>query len=668
MRRAAGVVVRILAAAALAVGVVLPAAAQETEPELTIDRVDASNFPVVEVVVTPPESLRDADITPDDVTLTEDGEVRGVEVSRLIDEPLEVVLAIDTSGSMSGEALEGARSAAATFVASMPESTQIAVMSFASEPRLVSEFTDDESATLSAIASISASGDTALYDAAVAAVQAFDPGAQAPRFVVILSDGGDTVSNTSLVQTTELLTASSVVLYAVELQTEESDPVVLEELAAAGSGRLVSAENTAALTDAYGEIASELVSQVVLTYTSASGGVVDLGVTIDVGGTVASTTARLALPSRTGTTTTAPATTQPAPASTAAPEPATPTSLVVSPPTPFVNTGGGFFSEDGALVVGIAAVFVAALIVFGLAVSNDGRALDVLQRTGRASTRAATTSGQRKIRGGGALSRLAESSQELADRLLRRGTGRSRINELLEAAGSELAPGEFLVITISGVLAGAIIGFPLFGLAGGFLLSVLGLTVPWLVMVRQSDKRRDDFGDQLEGTLQLMAGSLRAGYGLMQAVNTVALEAPSPTSDEFNRIVVETRLGRDLVDSLHAMAGRVGSDDFRWVAQAIDIQRSVGGDLARTLDNVAETIRDRNQIRRQIRALSAEGRISAYVLISLPIIITGAILVLAPGFLDPLTGTTAGRVSLLVGGVLLVLGVLWIRRIIRLVF
>ena len=658
-----GGVVRALAVSSIVLVLAAPALGQEAT-QLEIERVDASNFPTVEVVVTPPSDLRNTDIGPENVTLTENGVERAVAVGRLIDEPLQVVLAIDTSGSMSGEALAGAKEAAAAFVAGMPDSTRIAVMSFASQPVLVSDFTDDAAVTLAAIDGLFASGETALYDAVLAAVGAFDPSTGAPRFVVILSDGGDTVSATSLEGATQILGSSPVSLYAVELQTEESDAAALEELAETGSGRLVSAENTAGLTDAYEEIASELVSQVVLTYTSVTGGVVDLGVTIEVGETVATTSARVGLP-RAATPTTAPPVTEPPTPVTSAPAPTTPTSVVVSPPSSFVGTGGGFFASERARIVGIATIFLAALIVFGLAVGGEGRARNVLQRTGRASSQAAS-----RVRSGGsgALARLADSSQALADRLLRRGTRRSRINDLLEAAGSELAPGEFLVVSMSALLAGAVIGFPLFGLSGGLGLAVVAVATPWLVMTRQAEKRREDFADQLEGTLQLMAGSLRAGYGLMQAVNTVALEAPSPTAEEFNRVVVETRLGRDLVDSLRALSERVGGEDFKWVAQAIDIQRSVGGDLARTLDNVAETIRDRNQIRRQIKALSAEGRISAYVLIALPVVVTSLIVVVAPGFLDPLVDTTAGRAAVLLGVVLLVVGIIWIRRIIRLVF
>jgi tight adherence protein B len=372
----------------------------------------------------------------------------------------------------------------------------------------------------------------------------------------------------------------------------------------------------------------------------------------------------VSLPRGTSPTTT-PTTTAASPPATAAPVPTAPGPVAVGPPTAFVRTVDGFFASNGARIAGIATIFAALVIVFGLAVVGDGRARNVLQRTGRASSKATTA----VRRGGtGALSRLADSSQALADRILRRGTRRSRINDLLEAAGSELAPGEFLVVSMSALLAGVVIGFPLFGLSGGLGLAVIAVAIPWLVMTRQAEKRRENFADQLEGTLQLMAGSLRAGYGLMQAVNTVALEAPSPTSEEFNRIVVETRLGRDLVDSLRALSERVGGDDFKWVTQAIDIQRSVGGDLARTLDNVAETIRDRNQIRRQIKALSAEGRISAYVLIALPIVVTSLIVVVAPGFLDPLVSTTAGRAALFLGVVLLVVGSIWIRRIIKLVF
>ena len=194
------------------------------------------------------------------------------------------------------------------------------------------------------------------------------------------------------------------------------------------------------------------------------------------------------------------------------------------------------------------------------------------------------------------------------------------------------------------------------------------MLLPRLLVLNRLQKRRAAFAEQLDGTLQLLAGSMRAGYGLMQSVNTVATEAAAPTAEEFGRIIVETRLGRDLVDSLTALADRMDSEDAHWVAQAIDIQRSVGGDLAQVLDTVSQTIRERNQIRRQVKALSAEGRFSAYILIALPFLIAGFMLLAVPDYLAPLVQTTAGKMALGAGAILMVVGVVWIRRLVRLWF
>ena len=181
-------------------------------------------------------------------------------------------------------------------------------------------------------------------------------------------------------------------------------------------------------------------------------------------------------------------------------------------------------------------------------------------------------------------------------------------------------------------------------------------------------RRSEKFADQLEQTLPLMGGSLRAGFGIMQALDAVARESESPTSDEFHRLIVETRLGRDLTDAMAALAARVTSEDFNWVVQAIEIHRQVGGDLAEVLDNVYATIRDRNKIRRQIKALSAEGRFSALVLFILPLAMFGVITVLNPNYISELTTHTIGIALLIGAAALMTLGGFWLRRIVRLVF
>ena len=154
----------------------------------------------------------------------------------------------------------------------------------------------------------------------------------------------------------------------------------------------------------------------------------------------------------------------------------------------------------------------------------------------------------------------------------------------------------------------------------------------------------------------------------MQSVSTVAAEAPSPTGQEFARVSVENQLGRTVEQSLRAMAGRMENEDLEWVVEAIDIQYEVGGDLAEVLDTVAETIRDRDQIRRQVKALSAEGRISAVILVTMPFAIAFLINMVSPEYLTELTGTGIGRVMIGAALVMIGIGAAWIKRIVKVVF
>ncbi len=148
----------------------------------------------------------------------------------------------------------------------------------------------------------------------------------------------------------------------------------------------------------------------------------------------------------------------------------------------------------------------------------------------------------------------------------------------------------------------------------------------------------------------------------------MAEEAPAPTSEEFQRIKIETHLGRDLDDALEAAADRVRSEDFRWVAEAIAIHREIGGDLAEILDAVNETIRDRNRIRRRIKALSAEGRVSAIILSLIPIVMAVFVTIVNPSYIGELPQTGIGQFLIVAGVIAWLFGVMWMRRIVRLIF
>ena len=181
-------------------------------------------------------------------------------------------------------------------------------------------------------------------------------------------------------------------------------------------------------------------------------------------------------------------------------------------------------------------------------------------------------------------------------------------------------------------------------------------------------RRQAAFADQLDDSLQLMASSLRAGHSLLRAVDAVSQDAASPTAEEFARIVNETRVGRDLGDSLDEVAERMGSEDFTWVAQAIAIHREVGGNLAEVLDAVGKTIRERNAIRRQVKALSAEGKLSAIVLGALPFGIVAFLSMTNASYLAKFTQSAVGYGLLGGAAVKLIVGALWLKKTVAITF
>jgi tight adherence protein B len=238
----------------------------------------------------------------------------------------------------------------------------------------------------------------------------------------------------------------------------------------------------------------------------------------------------------------------------------------------------------------------------------------------------------------------------------------------LERAGVTMAlPDVVLLVGTATVVLGAL-GFLLGGVLLALLLAALAPLGTKVLLGFRRGRRQAAFADQLDDSLQLMASSLRAGHSLLRAVDAVSTEAASPTAEEFARIVNETRVGRDLGDALDEVAERMASDDFRWVAQAIGIHREVGGNLAEVLDTVGHTIRERNAIRRQVKALSAEGKLSAVVLMSLPFGIVGFLSVTNPAYLAAFTESLIGWCMTAAVVVLLVIGGLWLKKTVAIRF
>jgi len=178
-------------------------------------------------------------------------------------------------------------------------------------------------------------------------------------------------------------------------------------------------------------------------------------------------------------------------------------------------------------------------------------------------------------------------------------------------------------------------------------------------------KRQNLLVDQLADTLSILASSLRAGYSFLQALDTVSKEIGEPSAHEFQRVVAEIRLGRPIDDALTAMAVRINSDDLKWAVIAINVQRQVGGNLAEVLDIVAATVRERSYIRRQVRVLSAEGRISVAILAAIPFVILLYLAIVNPDYVSLLFTRTGGLIMLGFAAVLMTLGVWIMTRIVK---
>lgn len=258
---------------------------------------------------------------------------------------------------------------------------------------------------------------------------------------------------------------------------------------------------------------------------------------------------------------------------------------------------------------------------------------------------------------------------ERVDEMLRRSSWTPFGAKELELAGLRITPGNLLVLVVS-------IAVTVLSLITLFLGSfVFGLFVALLVPVGTkvylfilTDRRRRLFSKQLDDTVQMIASALRAGFSFPQALDAVARDADSPTAEEFARVINENRIGRDLVVALEQTAERMQSEDFRWIGEAVAIHRDTGGNLNEVLDRVGATMRERNQLREQVNSLAAEGKLSAIVLMLLPVGVGGFYAVVNPTYMAPLVGTSFGYVLLGVSAFLYVVGGLWIRAIVNVKF
>lgn len=571
--------------------------------------VDTSGYPTMRMtVVTPTQSKKPP-------ALTEDGRpVVGFSAQNLA-RAKSVALAVDTSRSMQGRALTDAIAAARSFVAAKPLADRIALTSFGSDAVPLTDFstaTIDADTALRTLAVDDEQG-TALYDAIVLSAKALASEPLPARVIIVLTDGRDVSSSATLEEAVAAALEAGAAVYPIAIEGPQFAPEPLRKIARETSGTYYGAASSAALEGVYNSIAEELRRTWQLEYVTAArpGEQLTLEATVDGGepGTAQVTTPGIP----------APPVSHPKPSSLL--------------PSVLLESGWG------PLAVGLAAGVI-VLLAAGLAFSSPrgswvrARLQPHLGTKRRGSRRRAD---RERFALASALFRATERALE------EKGFWR-KLQRKLERADVPLRTVEFAYLMAGfglglGILA-AVAGAPslwvLAAMAAGALL-------PYSFIAFKARKRLRAFESQLPDLLVTMAASLKAGHSFRQGMQTVVDEGAEPASKEFKRVLTETQLGRPIEEALAEMAERIGSRNFAFVIQAVNIQRQVGGSLAGLFDMVADTVRNRQQFQRKVKGLTAMGRASAYVLVGLPFAIAGLITIVNSEYMAPLFHTSTGH-------------------------
>lgn len=265
------------------------------------------------------------------------------------------------------------------------------------------------------------------------------------------------------------------------------------------------------------------------------------------------------------------------------------------------------------------------------------------------------------------LGRFVDGMDAAIDYVLRRRGWNPFPAHTLELAGIRTPQATIVTTIVAGAFLVFLLGYLFDGVAFGLMIGVLVPGVARVYVNGRRRKRRENFADQLVGTLEVICSALRAGHSFPTALDSVAADAQAPTDEEFARIVNAGRLGRDVVEAMHETARRMENDDFAWVADGVAIQRDTGGNLSEVLERVGQTIRERNELHKKVRAISAEGRMSGWVMMAVPPAIGAYLTAMNPTMFREAFLSATGILLLSSCAVLYLIGFFWIRKIVKVV-
>ncbi len=616
---------RLLILATALVALVLPAA---TGAAVQLRGVETSAYPTIRASVV---SAAGAKVAP---VISENGSaVAGLQLQNL-GRAKAIVLAIDRSQSMRGRPLADASLAARSFVGAKHAADEVAVVSFGAHTSALSPFSTaafDGDSALSHLR-VDTSRGTALYDGVVLAARLAAGNPLPGRVIIVLSDGADNASKQSLQAAISAAHAANAAVYTIGIEGAGFTPAPLEELSSSTGGQYYGASSSAALQSVYATIADVLKRTWRVQYVTAARPGDRINLTASVIGEGSNAQA-VTIPAGGGSS---------------------------APPEPSKLVPKNAYGPTGPLALAAAVAFLVLLACLFFLKGARGSWVRgrIAAHTGDAR---GNTKQKRKERRSQALASLFKATEGLLGNLKHWRT----IGRMLERADVPLKTVEFFWIMV-----GAAVGFAFFATLFGAspIVTILGMLVAaslpfgwvWLKMRR----RLQAFEDQLPDLLITIAASLKAGHSFKQGLQAVVDEGHPPANVEIRRVLTETSLGRPMDDALAEMAERLGSNNFEFAITAVTIQRQVGGSLATLFDMVADTVRQRQQFARKIRALTAMGRMSAYTLIAIPFLLAGGITVINSDFMHPLYHTHVGQMLILLGLGMMSVGSLILKKIV----
>jgi tight adherence protein B len=614
-----------VAAVCALVGAGSSAAAQQS---IVVKTVDTKHFPAVTVTVQTPEPGPAPDFTVKEngldtnVTLADAGAAAAIAV------------AIDTSNSMAGQKIADAKAAAARFVQGLPAEDVLAVYGFGAKPYVGTAFPANPVTAATALTQLGTGGDpgTAIYGAVQLASDDLAKQHAAKRILIVLSDGASQNDTGTLADATSAAKAAGATVYAVSIGGNATAVSQLRQLTDPTGGQTVAAVDTSSLDGAYQRIADNLGSTFTFTYSSLAQKGAKINLQVSAPGMGPGTSA-FAAPGTAGSG-----------SSGSGP-------IVKLPTSP----------AGRAMIAGVAALFV---LLGGLVILSSKPGVSATKRI------APYTEQKRKaaeVMGfGPAKISVLHQLYIATEKIVGSFNYWKRMAYRLEQADLPLRTAEVMYIQMGASLFLGVVGKVALGL-NGFLVLVplgLGVAIPALFVKFSARRRLNAFEGQLPETLITMAASLKAGHAFNAALASVVKEGAEPTSKELARVSQEIALGMPSEAALEAMAKRMDSTNFGFVVMAVNIQRTVGGSLAEILDMVADTVRQRQQFSRKVKALTAQGRMSAYVLVAMPFLMGLAIFALNPKYMSVLFTTSAGKVMIAMSLVMMAIGGAIIRKIV----